>query len=240
MRRRNVVALAVLVVAGAAILTLAYSPLRVFAGIRNLGIGRASVEDRVREYGAAAEARMRPRFEAAGVAYPPAAVALVVLKEERELRVIVPTEAGPREVARYRILAASGGPGPKLREGDNQVPEGFYGVESLNPNSVFHLALRVDYPNAEDLEAAAAEGRTRLGGDIMIHGKDASVGCVAIGDAPIEEIFVLVARAGIGNTEVVMAPSAQPRAADGAPAWIVERYEKLRKRLAELGVRSGV
>src|SRR5207244_12315529 len=114
---------------------------RIAAGFRALVLGKASVADRVRQYGPAAEARMRPRFEAAGVPYPPAAITIVVLKEERELRVIVPTDSGPREAARYRIQGASGAPGPKLREGDGQVPEGFYKVESLNPNSLYHLAL---------------------------------------------------------------------------------------------------
>ena len=71
-------------------------------------------------------------------------------------------------LARYPIRAASGALGPKLREGDRQVPEGVYDIESLNPNSRFHVALRVGYPNAFDRQMAGREGRTALGGDIMI------------------------------------------------------------------------
>jgi hypothetical protein len=238
MRRRTIVALALLIIVGGALLALAYSPARVFAGFRSLVLGKGSVDSRVREYGPDAEARLRPRFAAAGLAYPPPAIAIVILKQERELRLMVPTDTGPREAARYHIQGASGGPGPKLREGDGQVPEGFYRVESLNPNSLYHLALRVDYPSAEDRAAAAADGRARLGSNIMIHGKNASVGCVAIGDKAIEELFVLVARIGLEKTELLMAPSANPQPTPGDPAWLVGRYSRLANRLKDLGVRN--
>ena len=75
------------------------------------------------------------------------------------------------------VLGMSGKLGPKLGEGDRQVPEGIHRVESLNPNSLYHLALRVGYPNEEDRKHAAQEGRTNLGSDIMIHGKNSSIGC---------------------------------------------------------------
>ena len=86
------------------------------------------------------------------------------------------------------ILAASGVSGPK-REGDKQVPEGFYRIELLNPNSRYHLSLRVNYPNADDLERARQDGRalSTLGGDIMIHGGSASIGCLALGDPAVGE-----------------------------------------------------
>jgi hypothetical protein len=226
----------VLVAAAMGGATVLVGPARVAAGLRNLVLGRSSIEDRVREYGPAAELRLKERFGAAGVAYPPARIALVALKAERELRVYALAAGGWKEVARYSVLGASGGLGPKLREGDGQVPEGFYGIESLNPNSLYHLALRVDYPNAEDRRHAAEEGRTRLGGDIMIHGKDCSVGCLAIGDPAIEELFVLAARVGIGNVEVVLAPSARPRSGTGMPPWVEGLYQRLGTRLREVGI----
>src|SRR5690606_4961 len=98
-----------------------------------------------------------------------------------------------RFVRALPVLAASGRVGPKLQYGDYQVPEGFYRIEALNPNSRFHLALRVNYPNAFDRAEAAREGRTHLGGDIMIHGSNASVGCLAMGDVVSEDLFVLAA-----------------------------------------------
>jgi murein L,D-transpeptidase YafK len=96
--------------------------------------------------------------------------------------------------------------GPKLREGDRQVPEGVYRIASLNPNSRFHLSMEVNYPNDFDRAMAAKDGRVNLGGQIFIHGGTASIGCLAMGDAVIERLFVLVARVGRENVRVVIAP----------------------------------
>jgi hypothetical protein len=144
---------------------------------------------------------------------------------------------GPwRHVRDYPVLAASGRPGPKLREGDCQVPEGLYRVERLNPQSRYHLSLRLDYPNAFDREQAAREGRTSLGGDIYIHGGAVSIGCLAMGDEAVEELFVLAARTGLPNIRVILAP-ADLRAAPGAaalprePAWIGPLYAAITKAL---------
>jgi len=170
-------------------------------------------------------------------------VVLVALKAQRELLVFAVSNGEARHAANYPILAASGGPGPKRREGDRQVPEGVYRIEFLNPNSRFRLSLRVDYPNESDRAAAALEGRElrSLGGDIMIHGGAASVGCVAIGDPAIEEVFWLVARVGKENTEVLLAPGRDPVTFGTAstPAWLTERYTMLDSRFRELGVHAG-
>lgn len=200
----------------------------------------ATVEGRVAVYGAAARQRMRPAFEAAGIAYPPGAVALVGLKQERRLEVY----AGPRPgelrfVHAYPVLAASGLLGPKLREGDLQVPEGVYRIALLNPNSRYHLSLRVDYPNAFDRRNAAADGRSDLGGDIMIHGNAVSIGCVAIGDVAIEEVFVLAADVGHERVSVVLSPvdlrsAPLPAALAEAHPWSDELYAAIRAALAPL------
>src|SRR5690606_651865 len=124
------------------------------------------------QYGPRVARRLRPDFRAAGVVYPPHEVAYVAFKDSRRLEVHAKGAAGERWrfVKSYPILAASGGPGPKLAEGGRQVPEGIYRAEFLNANSRYHLSIRVSYPNAFDREMAARDGRTRLGGDIMIHG----------------------------------------------------------------------
>ena len=70
----------------------------------------------------------------------------------------------------------------KLKEGDGQVPEGIYHIDSLNPNSMFHLSIRLDYPNSFDKQQGKIDGRKELGSDIMIHGNTCSSGCLAIGD----------------------------------------------------------
>jgi hypothetical protein len=226
-------AAALLMVGG---LIVAVGRARAYAAARNLVRGRATIDDRIRQYGPAAESRLNERVGRAGVAYPPTAAILVVLKQEKELRILVPEGGGWRQAATYPILAASGGPGPKLRRGDGQVPEGFYRIESLNPNSLYHLALRLDYPNAEDRATAAPEGRTDLGGDIMIHGKAASIGCLAVGDEASEELFVLAHRIGLEHIEVVLAPGARPDADGASPPWIGALYARLASRLKLLGI----
>ena len=126
-----------------------------------------------------------------------------VFKEERTVELSSP---GWEKPIIYKMTAFSGKLGPKLREGDLQIPEGIYRVEYMNPNSSYHLSFKVSYPNDFDKAMAAKEGRTNLGGDIMIHGSCATVGCVPIGNEAIEDVFYLVAKVGFKNVEIVMAP----------------------------------
>jgi hypothetical protein len=198
-----------------------------------------SVADVVREMGPAARGRLRPYFDAAGVPYPPRSVTLLALKEERRVELWAAANGSPRAVHRYEVLAASGVAGPKLREGDLQVPEGVYRIPLLNPNSRYHLSMKVDYPNAFDRRRARAEGRTRLGGDIFIHGRDVSIGCIAVGDAAIEELFVLASDVGLARIKVVIAPrdlrqhAGRDGAATGSP-WLDELEATLRAEMAAL------
>ncbi|MDB4930782.1 MAG: inner rane protein [Myxococcaceae bacterium] len=202
--------------------------------------GRATVRERLVTYEPAVRARLAADLAREGLAWPPRHLWLVALKRERMLRVYAAgPDARPRHLRDYPVRGASGGPGPKLRQGDGQVPEGIYGVESLNPNSHYHLALRVDYPSADDRAQAAREGRRELGGDIMIHGSNASVGCLAMGDEAAEDLFVLAARAGVGHVRVWIAPvdlRAQPRWTPpaGTPRWMDARYRALRDALSTL------
>ncbi len=165
---------------------------------------------------------------------------IVALKYERQLHVFAHHAGAATRLATYPILAASGTLGPKLREGDRQVPEGLYAIESLNPNSRFHLALRVNYPSPDDHAAARADGRdtATLGGDIMIHGGAASIGCIAIGNEAIEELFWLADRVGLDRIDLLLAPSSTPASLIRAdtPPWLRDRYEMLHARLLELGI----
>ena len=132
------------------------------------------------------------------------------------------------------MLAASGHAGPKLKEGDCQVPEGVYRIEYFNPNSRYHHSMKLDYPNADDRAQAARDGRSGLGNDIFIHGKMASIGCLAMGDPAIEELFVMAADTGQENVEIVTVPwdfrKKSPDAAD-QPEWVLQRYATLAERL---------
>lgn len=158
---------------------------------------RATVEERIRDLDAR-HPEWSALAESAG-----GALRIVVFKRERKLILEAP---GWPKVREYALTGFSGRLGPKLREGDRQIPEGVYGIEYLNPNSLFHLSLKVSYPNAADRRRAAAEERTGLGGDIMIHGGEATVGCMPIGDEAIEEVFYLVHAVGFEKVPVVIAP----------------------------------
>jgi hypothetical protein len=207
-------------------------------------IAKQTVQNRLDQFGPQARARLAPYFATAHVAYPPARLTLVGLKDEKTLEVYAGgANQKPQLIRSYPILAASGGPGPKLREGDQQVPEGMYGIESLNPNSSFHLSLRINYPNAFDREQAAREGRTNLGGDIMIHGGAASVGCLAMGDEAAEDLFVLAADTGIANIAVILSPVdfRKNRSVPGSgaiPAWTAALYQTIQSNLNELPAKN--
>lgn len=172
--------------------------------------GGRSLEQAIEQYGPDAEARLRPRFKQVDMAFPPDELTLVGIKDEKQLELWARSSdcgQGWVMVHRYPILAASGTAGPKLREGDKQVPEGIYRIESLNPNSSYHLSMKLNYPNAFDLARAEEDGRANPGTNIFIHGKSASVGCLAMDDSAIEELFVLVDRVGIENVSVLLMPN---------------------------------
>ena len=90
--------------------------------------------------------------------------------------------------------------GHKQYEGDGKTPEGQYFINYLNPNSEYHLSLKVSYPNPMDREYAKSIDKPP-GGDIFIHGgpnrqsrrgRDWTAGCVAVSDAEMEEIWSMV------------------------------------------------
>ncbi|MGV7927349.1 MAG: murein L,D-transpeptidase family protein [Spirochaetota bacterium] len=191
-------------------------------------------EKRAGELAGKVEPVLVAAFGKAGVEYPPRTALLLAFKKEKLLELRAPRGGKYVPIKSYRVLGASGGPGPKLREGDRQVPEGIYPVTGLNPDSNYHLALAIGYPNDFDLAMAARDGRTDPGGDIHIHGGDYSAGCLAVGDEAIEELFLLAVRTGPENLRVIIAPHASPtpfRRPGGAPPWTDELYRTIRAEL---------
>ena len=162
------------------------------------------------------EARLRDTFEKAGLRWPADEVFLRVMKRERQLELWARNGSGEpfRLVKSLPVIAASGGPGPKRREGDMQVPEGFYEVDRFNPLSNFHLSLGLNYPNARDL----ADGDPVAPGfDIFIHGGTASIGCVALGDDGIEEIYLAANDSRVRPIRVHLFPARMD--ASDWPSW---------------------
>lgn len=125
---------------------------------------------------------------------------LRAFKYEKQLEVWVKnkTDQTFKRFKTYAICASSGNLGPKRKEGDGQVPEGFYRIEAFNPVSNYHLSLKVNYPNASDVKM----GKKPLGGDIMIHGNCVTIGCIPIEDDPIEELYVLCVQAKSGKSHL--------------------------------------
>ncbi len=115
-------------------------------------------------------------------------VLLRIFKQEAILEVWMRSDEAYKHVKDYAICAYSGGLGPKLAEGDGQSPEGFYAIrkKQLNPNSKFHLAFNLGYPNKYD------RAHERTGSSLMVHGNCISIGCYAMTDEKIEEIYALV------------------------------------------------
>ncbi len=112
-----------------------------------------------------------------------------IIKEDRDLELWVQEADKSWQILKsYHIFGMSGELGPKTAEGDEQAPEGFYRVypHSMNPRSKFHLSFNIGYPNAYDRKL----GRT--GSFIMVHGDILSIGCFAMTDARIEEIYTMV------------------------------------------------
>jgi len=99
----------------------------------------------------------------------------------------------------YDICTFSGALGPKLQEGDRQSPEGFYrvGLKQLNPNSRHHLSFNLGFPNAFDRQL----GRT--GSALMVHGGCSSIGCYAITDASVDEVYAVVEAALLRGQDAV-------------------------------------
>lgn len=198
-----------------------------------------TLKERLAEISPAAGKRLAAKFEAANASWPPAEVGLIALKDKRVLDLYTRASGGKWQlIHRYPVLAASGASGPKLRQGDKQVPEGVYSISLLNPNSRYHVSLRVNYPNSFDRKMAAKDGRKELGGDIMIHGKAVSIGCLAIGDEAAEELFVLAAQIGLPRMKLIIAPQdfrtkEIPEVADGQPKWVPELYAEVASAMKE-------
>ncbi len=129
-----------------------------------------------------------------------APILIRIFKEDSTLEVWKQNRTGRFALLKsYPVCHFSGGLGPKKAEGDHQAPEGFYavGAGQMNPHSREYLAFNVGYPNAFD----RALGRT--GDSLMVHGGCRSVGCYAMTNQLIEEIFALAHEAHEGGQRTI-------------------------------------
>lgn len=146
--------------------------------------------DRVQAARERAGAAVKQLCADAGLKYPLQRIFFRAIKHERVLEVWG-ADSGRSKfklIHTYPIAAMSGKLGPKRREGDLQVPEGFYHIDRFNPKSRFLLSLGLNYPNFSD---RILSDKKKPGGDIFIHGNAVSIGCMAMTDPKIEEIYLL-------------------------------------------------
>ncbi|MFZ1527510.1 MAG: L,D-transpeptidase family protein [Ferruginibacter sp.] len=148
------------------------------------------------------EDSLQKQFEKQKLAWPPAAMYIRSFKYDRQLEVWVKNELHEayKLFKTYKVCMQSGSMGPKRMEGDYQVPEGFYYINEFNPNSVFHLSLGLNYPNASD---RILSDSVRPGSAIYIHGNCVSTGCIPISDMPIEELYVLASNVRTQGQEFI-------------------------------------
>lgn len=102
------------------------------------------------------------------------------------------TDSSYQKILSYEICSRSGELGPKKKQGDRQVPEGFYFIQRFNPTSNYYLSLGISYPNLADRRKNKTEN---LGGDIFIHGSCVTIGCLPMTDDKIKEIYLLAVHA---------------------------------------------
>ena len=148
------------------------------------------------------EDSLRKQFEAKKLQWPPQEVYIRSFKYDRLLEVWVKSESKDafKLFKSYKICMQSGTIGPKRMEGDFQMPEGFYYINEFKPNSNFHLSLGLNYPNASD---KILSDSYRPGNSIYIHGKCLSVGCIAIDNLPIEEVYLMTSYARDAGQEFI-------------------------------------
>lgn len=192
-----------------------------------------AVEHAISRYGLRTEPALRSWFSKAGINYPPHEVALLAFKKEQHIQLWAKNEnKGWRYIHTYPLTAFSGRLGPKLKERDGQIPEGVYRLTTLNPFSSMHLSMMINYPNSFDRLQASKDGRRQLGGNIFLHGKALSVGCLAVGDKSIDQLFLLAHRVGLSHMQLIIAPNdlrqGKPATNHFAqPRWLPELYQQI-------------
>ncbi len=200
--------------------------------------GKQTVAEVIAHIEPVVQETLKQRFKHVSAHFPPKEIALLAVKDQKKLEVWSKQQDDWLLIHAYQIQAASGLLGPKLKEGDRQVPEGIYKIAGLNPNSSYHLSMKINYPNKFDLKWAAKEGRDYPGTNIFIHGKAASIGCLAMGDKVIEELFYLVNKVGMKSVTVIISPS-DPRikslsAQSASPEWVKILYRNIESKFLEI------
>lgn len=140
------------------------------------------------------EEALKSEFAKKGLTYPAKYIYVRSFKLDSEMEVWVKNSVTDtfRLFKSYRVCSLSGKMGPKRKEGDRQVPEGFYYINDFNPNSNYHLSLGINYPNYSDKVLSDPK---KPGGEIYIHGSCLTIGCIPLTDEIIEEVYIMAVNA---------------------------------------------
>lgn len=187
------------------------------------------------------KSRLNDNLQKSGFSDFPTKLLIIGFKQEQRLEVFGKKDTIWHHIKNYSFTGFSGKLGPKIQEGDEQIPEGLYQIAHLNPNSSYHLSMKVNYPNDFDKEKGEIDSTLRLGNDIFIHGSNLTVGCIPIGNEAIEELFVMTKKAFNHKIEVILCPY-DLRKNNKFPIieevdWENELYQKIEKRLNDLNLK---
>jgi murein L,D-transpeptidase YafK len=141
-------------------------------------------------------------FQKANLNWPPKEIYIRSFKYDSQLEVWGRNTSNESFtlIKTYKICALSGTMGPKRMDGDYQVPEGFYYINEFRPNSSYHMALGINYPNVSD---KLLSDSIKPGSDILIHGSCVTQGCIPIKNDQIEELYLMAAYAHAAGQDFI-------------------------------------
>lgn len=183
-------------------LLIIFSLVSFFSDAQNTYIRASSVSFKMSGPLGIREDALQKEFKAKGLEWPARYVFMRSFKYDGQLEIWVKSEAKEKYklFKTYKVCLQSGAMGPKRIQGDYQVPEGFYYINEFNPNSAYHLALGLNYPNASD---KILSDPLRPGNGIYIHGSCVSVGCIPVTDQDIEEIYIIASAAKASGEDFI-------------------------------------
>lgn len=161
----------------------------------------------------------------AGIAIKQLEVYLRIFKYEKELELWVRDQSsdGFHLLKTYTVCATSGALGPKRKQGDRQIPEGFYHINRFNPSSNYYLSMGINYPNRSDRILGV---RDNLGGDIFIHGACVTIGCVPLTDEWIKELYVYCVEAKNNGQQTIPVTIFPARLTDAKWGILKDEFKK--------------
>jgi len=145
---------------------------------------------RVRQAYVEKEASIKKLFQSNEVDLDEMEIYLRAFKHEKQLELWAKNKVAKKFklIKTYKVCRTCGELGPKRRQGDLQIPEGFYHIDAFNPASAYHLSMRINYPNKSDKILGY---KPNLGGNICIHGACVTIGCLPLTDDKIKELYII-------------------------------------------------